>query len=473
MQQLSGQDAMFVYFDTTRTPFHLGGFSTYDPSTAPGGSVSFDDVVAHVESRLPLLPSLRQRLVRVPLDLDHPYWVDDPDFDLEYHLRNIGLPRPGDWRQLRVQVARLLARPLDPSRPLWEIYVIEGLEEVPGLPKGSFSIVTKLHHAAVDGVAGTELTTVLHTSTPERVAAHDAAPWSPETQPSSMALLRETARNFMVRPGHLVSAVGRTLPALRRLALSSRSGEVQRQRLRPPKTRFNAPIDGRRNVDGCDFDLDEMKRVKAVVPGATLNDVVLAIVGGAQRIYLEAKGELPDTPLVGLVPMSVRTEEQRGAGGNQVSTMRVSLATDVADPLERLAAIRQSTANAKARGQLVGARTLVEYSEFIPGGLIGVGARALLSAGLGGRAQQASPMMNVAVTNIPGPQTPIYLAGARMVASYGMPPLFDGSGLIQLAFSYCGRLFLSVFSTPKVLPDIEVYTDALRTSFSELHKAVS
>ncbi len=151
----------------------------------------------------------------------------------------------------------------------------------------------------------------------------------------------------------------------------------------------------------------------------------------------------------------------------------MSLATDVADPLERLAAIRQSTATAKARGQLVGARTLVEYSEFIPGGLVGMGARALLSAGLAGRAQQASPIMNVPVTNIPGPQTPIYLAGARMVASYGMPPLFDGSGLIQLAFSYCGRLFLSVFSTPKVLPDIEVYTDALRTSFSELHKAAS
>ena len=154
MQQLSGQDAMFIYLETPRTPNHVGGFMTYDPSTAPGGKVSFDDLLTHVEARVPLLPMLRRRLLRVPLDLDHPYWVDDPGFDLEYHVRQIALPRPGDWKQLRTQAARLLGRPLDPARPLWEIYHVEGLDKIDGLPEGSFAIVLKLHHAAVDGVAG-------------------------------------------------------------------------------------------------------------------------------------------------------------------------------------------------------------------------------------------------------------------------------------------------------------------------------
>ncbi len=469
MQQLSGQDAMFVYMESKQTPFHVGGFATYDPSTAPDGQVSFQDIYDQIESRLHLLPQLRRRLVRVPLDLDHPYWVDDPDFDLEYHVRQIALPRPGDWRQLRVQAARLLARPLDPSRPLWEIYVVEGLEEIPGLPEGSFAVVTKLHHAAVDGVAGRELNSVLHTSSPDLVE-HYVEPWAPEDQPTQTDLLGRTARNYLVRPARLVSAVGHTVPVLGRLQQGVRAGELQRQRFRAPRTRFNGPLDARRVVDGCEFELAEMKRIRTAVPGATVNDVVLALLGGALRIYLGGKNELPDEPLVALIPISVRGDDDRGAAGNQVATMRATLATDVADPLERLAKIHESTAQSKLLGQAIGARTLVEYSEFLPGGLLGLGTRALLASGL---THRAGPFANVPVTNIPGPQTPWYLAGARMVSSYGTPPVFEGTGLIHLVFSYCGKVSVSTWSCPTVLPDIEVYTDAIRSGFSELAKAAA
>ncbi len=468
VQQLTGQDAMFIYLETDKAPLHGGGFATYDPSTAPGGRVSFQDILTQVESRLHLLPQLRRKLVRVPFDLDHPYWVDDSSFDLEYHVRHIALPRPGDWRQLCVQAARLLGRPLDRSRPLWEIYVVDGLEEIPGLPEGSFATVTKLHHAAVDGVAGTELNAVLHTATPELVDPSDIESWEPEAQPSTFDLLGRTARNYAARPRHFVSAVSHTLPVVGRLQRGVRSGELRRQGFRAPGQRFNGSIDARRVVDACEFELTDLKRIRTGVPGATVNDVVLAIVGGTLRGYLGAKGELPDEPLVALIPVSVRSDEQRSASGNQVTTMRATFATHLSDPLERLAAIHESTAQSKLLGQAIGAQTLADYSEFLPGGLLGLGTRAVLASGLVERVA----MLNVAVTNIPGPQSPWYLAGARLVSTYGAPPIFDGSGLIHLVFSYCGHVFVSTWSCPKVLPDIEAYSDAMRSAYSELSKAV-
>jgi WS/DGAT/MGAT family acyltransferase len=437
---------------------------TYDPTTAPGGEVSFDDLLAHVEARLPLAPMLRHRLVRVPFDLDHPYWVDDADFDLEYHVRQIALPSPGDWDQLRAQAARLLARPLDYSRPLWEIYMIEGLDSIEGLPEGSFAVVLKLHHAAVDGVAGRELTSILHTPTPEPARPDGTDDWQPEDPPTQVSLMGRTAHNYLVRPARLAAAMGRTVPALRQVPTLLRSPEL-RQQPKVPRTRFNGPIDGRRTLDGCDFPLDEMKRIKSAVPGATINDAVLAVVGGGLRRYLSDKGELPSDSLVAMIPVSVRSDDQRGAGGNQVTTMRASLATDVGDPMERLDAIHDATAKAKALGELMGARSLVEYSEFLPGGLIGLGTRAMAATGL---AQRAAPMANVPITNIPGPQTPLYLAGARYHSTYGTPPVFEGTGLIHLVHSYCGTVFMSTWSCPKVLPDIEVYSDDLRASFDEL-----
>jgi WS/DGAT/MGAT family acyltransferase len=466
VQQLSGQDAMFIYAETPRTPFHVGGFMTYDPTTAPGGTVSFDDILTQVEARLPVLPILRRRLVRVPLDLDHPYWVDDAGFDLEYHVRNIALPPPGDWKQLRAQAARLLARPLDHSRPLWEIYFVEGLNAIEGLPEGSYAVVLKLHHAAVDGVAGRELSGMLHTSTPELVRPDGTDSWVPEPQPSQLDLMSRAARNYLARPARLAGAVSRTIPALAKSGL--RSGEL-RQKMKVPRTRFNGPIDSHRVVDGCDFELAEMKRIKSAIPGATINDVVLAVISGALRRYLSARGELPEESLVSMIPMSVRSDDQTQSGGNQVATLRATFATDVADPVERLTTIHASTEKAKAMNELMGARTLVEYSEFLPGALLGLGMRALLATGL---SQRAAPMANVPVTNIPGPQSPMYLAGARFATTYGTPPLFEGTGLIHLVHSYCGRVFVSSWSCPSVLPDIEAYTDDIRASFDELSEAV-
>src|SRR5688572_4650935 len=213
MQQLSGMDASFVYLETGTAPMHVAGISIYDPSTAPGGKVSFKEILAAVESRLHLARTFRQRMVRVPLDLDHPYWIEDPDFDLEFHVRHIALPKPGDWQQLCTQVARLQARPLDLTRPLWEMYVIEGLESIAGLPHGSFALLTKIHHAAIDGVSGAELASAIHDLTPDGEPPPPDTAWAPDEVPGARELLRRSLGHRALGPLKLGRLLLEAVPA--------------------------------------------------------------------------------------------------------------------------------------------------------------------------------------------------------------------------------------------------------------------
>jgi diacylglycerol O-acyltransferase / wax synthase len=465
MQQLTGLDASFVYFETPNAPMHVASLSIYDPSTAPGGAVTFKGILDNIERRLHLSRVFRQKLVQVPMGFDHPYWVEDSNFDLEFHVRHIALPKPGDWRQLCIQVARLHSRGLDLNRPLWEVYVIEGLDNVEGVPPGSYALLQKTHHAAVDGVSGMEIMSALNDLTPEGEPAQDVGDWRPESDPDPWSLLARATVNNALRPMHFARVLGRTLPVLGRMQARLRRNELTPPPTGVPRTRFNGNVSAHRVVDACFFPLAEMRAVKAAVPGATINDAVLATVGGALRRYLAAKGELPDAPMVAMAPISVRSEDQMRAAGNQVSGMLVLLGTHIADPRERLAAVQKSTHEQKQFSSALGAHTLTDYSQFLPGGLAALASRTAARFEM---ANRADPMINTTVTNVPGPQVPLYSNGAKMVRLTGLGPIGDGMGLIHPIVSYCGQLAISFTACREMLPDPAFYADCIRQSFDEL-----
>ena len=276
--------------------------------------------------------------------------------------------------------------------------------------------------------------------------------------------------NNALRPMHFVRVVGRTVPALSRVQTQLRRRQLKLPSMSAPRTRFNGNVTTHRVVEGRRFPLADARRAKSAIDGATINDVVLSVVGGAIRSYLDAKGELPDESLTAMAPISVRSEDQKGSGGNQVSGMVVSLASDLADPLERLAAVRQSTHQSKEFSQAIGARTLTDYSQFIPGGLAGLAARTTSRFGV---AQRGNPVVNVTVTNVPGPREPLYFAGARLVTLMGMGPVTDGMGLIHPVTSYCDELIIAATSCREMMPDPGFYAECIEGAWFDLMKATT
>jgi len=467
MQQLSGMDASFLYFETRNAPTHIGSFAIYDQSSAPGGRVTFKGILANVERRLHLARCFRQKLITVPLDLDHPYWIEDPDFDLEFHVRHIALPQPGDWRQLCIQVARIHARPLDHSKPLWEMYVIEGLDQVQDCPPGSFAVLTKIHHAAIDGVSGAELTAALHDTEPDAQPPPPEHAWTPEREPSSLELAVRTAANNFRQPFRFARVLRRTLPPLARVLRRNPDVEVESSAT-VPRTRFNGPVSPHRVVEGRCFSLQDIRDIRKRVPGATVNDVVLSVCSGALRRYLEQHGELPKESLVAMAPISVRSKSQHGSAGNRVSAMSVTLFSDIADPLERLEKVHRGTQSSKATAAAMGAETMTDITQVLPGSLSGLAARLYTRLGLANRVR---PFLNTVITNVPGPQIPLYFSGAKMVALYGMGPIMDGMGIIHPVFSYAGRISIAVTADREQMPDPERYAECLQASFDELQEA--
>ena len=468
MRQLSGLDASFVYFETGNSPTHIGSFSIYDQSSAPGGRVTFKGILANVESRLHRARCFRQKLVRAPLDLDHPYWIEDPDFDIEFHVRHIALPQPGDWRQLCIQVARIHARHLDLSRPLWEMYVIEGLDEIELLPPGSFALFTKIHHAAIDGVSGAEILAAIHDLEPETESTPPTEEWRPEPTPNLIELATRTVANNVRYPLRFLQAAGRVAPSLATLLRATPEGEEEPS-TPAPRTRFNEPISSHRVVEARSFSLERIKAIRRCVPGSTVNDVVLTVCAGAMRAYLEHHGELPEESLVAMAPISVRSDAERGTAGNRISVMFVTLFTQIADPLERLERIHKETQNSKATAEAVGARTMTDMTQFMPGALAGLAARLYTGFGL---ATRIRPFLNTVITNVPGPQLPLYFTGARMMALHGLGPVLDGMGIIHPVFSYDGRISVAVTACRDQLPDPAFYAECLQASFDALKDAV-
>jgi diacylglycerol O-acyltransferase / wax synthase len=472
MLQLSAQDATFVYLETPHTPMHIGSVAIYDPSTAPNGFVRFKDILAFIGSRLGGARSFRQRLVRVPFDVDHPYWIEDPEFDIEYHVRHIALPKPGDWRQLCIQVARLQSRPMDLTKPLWEFTIIEGLDNIEGLPTGSFAMYSKVHHAAIDGMSGVEMSAAIHDLDAMMTPLETPDVWQPENMPNVAELLTKSYFNSLKHPLRVVETIGRSLPGLAKLTQQVRKGEVSVRNAGPaPKTRLNGQVSAHRVWDAVPLPLSDIRTIKNAVEGATVNDVVLSIVGGALRIYLKSKDELPKDTLTAMAPISVRQEGEKAALGNLVSAMVVGLGTQIEDPLERLRYVHREAVNSKALTNAVGAKTLADYSKLMPSALAGLAARLYTRTGA---ANAHAPAYNCVVTNVPGSRVPLYFCGAKMVGMYGTGPIFDGMGLINVVYSYGSEVAISFTSDREMIPDPATYSAALRASFEALKaRAVS
>ncbi len=465
---------MLLRAERPATPLQIQMLLVYDPSTAPGGKVTFKGILEELDARLHLADVFRRRLTELPGSLHRPYWVEDPNFDLEYHVRHIGLPQPGDWRQLCIQVARLHARQIDLRRPPWEITVIEGLNAVPGVPKGSFAMALKLHHCAVDGMASVQMIAALHDLAADspRPAGPDS-PWQPDPLPNNADLLSRTAINaalYPLRAGKIIASstpeVFRSLAGLPgKLVGGVVSGATGGSVLPsfPPKTRFNQTVSPHRVFEARFHDLADFQRIKANVPGSTINDVALAYVGGALREYLGRHGELPDESLVAACPMSLREAGDKTSKGNAVFGRLQSLGTDVADPIERLAAIAESTAASRSGGDKSSGTQLLDLIGTVPTSLLGITAKAASVLPFSG-----PTVANTTVTNVPGPTEPIFFSGARLVRAAGLGPLIGGLNLIHVVASYNGTLSISATADRDALPDPATYAECMDQAFQEL-----
>lgn len=481
MRQLTSLDAQFIAIEDGRTHGHVSGLGIYDPSTAPGGELTLAGITEMIRSRLHLLPPFTWKLVHVPFDLDYPYWVEDPSFDLEFHVRELALPEPGDEQMLAEQVARLLSRPLDRARPLWELYLIHGLE---GGRKG---VLTKFHHAAIDGASGAEIFGILLDFAPEgrEVPPASAAASRPES-PSQVSML---ARGLAGMPRQRVEALRglpRALPNLdllptmrsipgvetvagvsRRVARALPSGDggvLQGRRLQAPRTSFNGRISPHRRDAFVRTSLDEVKQIKSAY-GVTVNDVVVSICAGALRTWMADRGELPDEPLVAMIPMSVRTREQIGTFGNRVSTMLTTIPTHLAGAEERLLYAHERLIAAKERHKAVPATMLQDANNVIPPALFARAARVTSALNTGGLVRTP---VNVVISNVPGSPIPMYIAGARQEAMYPLSAIMDGCALNITVMSYCGGLDFGVVLDREVADEAWPLADALARAQGQL-----
>jgi len=458
MQRLSGLDASFLYLETPSSYMHVAGLMILDPATAPV-QWTFDEVRDMYAARLQLAPPFRRRLVEVPLGLHHPVWIEDPDFDLDFHLHHIAVPPPGGAHQLATLAEEIVARPLDRRKPLWESWIIEGLEH------GYIAVLTKTHHAAIDGVSGNEMTlAMLDTEPGGREIGPDT--WKPERVPNDFELMGFAMRSLSRQPGKLVTSLGRTTGSVLNLTRQSRRSDIA-----PPPAPFSAPrtswnhaLSPHRSYAMKTLSLDDAKVVKNAF-GTTLNDVVMAMCASSLRSYLDAKGERIDAPLVAMVPMSVRTDSQSGEGGNRISSMLASLATTIDDPVERLLAISAGMRQAKEQQNAIGASMLQDWAEFAAPAVFGRAVRTYARYRL---ADRHRPIFNLTISNVPGPPFPLYSAGARVVSNYPMGPINDGAGLNITVLSYMNQLDFGVVTCRELLPDAWAIADGLGDALDEL-----
>jgi WS/DGAT/MGAT family acyltransferase len=475
VQQLTGLDAAFLAMETSSVFGHVGSVCVLDPSTAPE-PLTLDRLTRLIEARLHLIPPFRRRLVGVPLGLDQPYWIEDPDFDIEYHVRELALPEPGDDRQLAEQAARLHSRALDRRRPLWELYLIHGLQD------GRKAVYAKVHHAAIDGVSGNDILAAVLDLSPGGRDDGDVPAWECDREPRALSMLARSVLSLSSQPvraarmsyglmrslpGLATSPARPRLPVVDRLLKRDAGVVLSSAGLRAPATPFNKSVSPHRRWSFATLPLDEVKQVKNAL-GVTVNDVVMALSTGALRRWLIDHDALPDAPLVAAVPVSVRAEDQKGTGGNRISSMIAPLPTHLDDAGDRMRACHEAMLAAKQQHGALPADMLADVAQFAMPALAGQAAR--LAARL--RLVERVNAFNLIISNVPGPNVPLYYGGARLLAYYPLSAITDGQGLNITVMSYGGQLHFGLIADRDLVPDLDVMAGYLAQELAELLAAV-
>jgi WS/DGAT/MGAT family acyltransferase len=455
--RLTGLDASFLYLESDETSMHVASTTVFE-----GPPPSYDEFVAHIESRLHLVPRFRQKVRFVPFSQGRPIWVDDPHFNLGYHIRHTSLPPPGTEQQLRVLAARLFAQQLDRSKPLWELWLVEGVED------NRFAIVGKTHHCMVDGVSGVDITSVLFDleKHPDTTAKADPPKWLPEPEPSRAQLLAEAIVERAVNPREMIRGARAVFRRPRRAAnklieAAMASASMASAGFGAPRTPFNVDIGPHRRFAWVRASLDDLKHVKNEL-GGTVNDVILAAVAGALGRFLRARGhDTANLEIRAMVPVSVRTSEQQGALGNRVSSMMAPLPVWCEDPVERLHRVSATMGDLKQSKQAMGAQLMTQLTDFAPPTIAGQAARL----------QSRQRFFNLVVTNVPGPQFPLFLLGRRLQAVFPMVPLAKRQALCVGIMSYDGQVNFGLIGDYDAMEELEGFADELQASLDDLFEA--
>ena len=466
MDRLSGLDASFLYLETPAQLMHVCGLTVLDPSTMPEG-YSFATMRAGIEARVRDVPEFTRKLRRVPLGLDHPVWVRDHQFDIERHVHRLALPTPGGYTELTELTGHLAGLPLDRSRPLWEMWVIEGYHDEDG--RELVAVFQKMHHATVDGVSGASLMSHLCSLEPDAAplgALEEKKAWPHE--PRRAELLGRAVVTSGTRPFQTLALLAPTVKGVVGTIGRAREGTAMAAPLTAPRTSFNGTITSHRTIGLAQMDLEAIKQVKAAT-GTTVNDVVLAVAGGALRGYLEDRDELPDSSLLATVPVSVRSKSKRSEGANKVSALFTRLGTDIEDPLERLEELATSNRHAKEHHQAISADSLQDWAEFAAPRTFGLAVRAYASLRL---AEKHPVVHNLVISNVPGPPLPLYFVGARIEALHPLGPVFHGAGLNITVMSNNGRMGVGIIACRESMPDVDDLARRFPAELQRLQEAV-
>jgi diacylglycerol O-acyltransferase / wax synthase len=468
MKPLEGLDAAFLSLETPTTPLHVGLVMVLDPPEGTRSlfspSTRYAQIRRIIAQRVPLLGPFRQRALRVPLGLHHPVWVDDPDFELDDHVSRASLPSPGGPAELDAFVASAMSRQLDPDRPLWEMYVVEGLQG------DRTALIAKVHHAILDGVSGASMLAVFLDLNPRsRLVPTSIEGWDPDPLPGSARMLRYAASSMSQQPGRALSTLNAGVEVIADLGMHNRE-LLRRGESSPPgffsapRTSLNGAVSNRKRFSSLSIPLEDAKLIRRTF-GGTVNDVILTGVAGGLRRLLDARGEVVEHALVAMVPVSTRPEDEGDALGNQISAMLVTLATDVDDPLERLATIAQSTRVAKEQEQLHRGRVLGNLAQISAPALVSRVARAVAGTKMFDRVR---PPFNVMVSSVKGPDFSLFCAGSRVSALYPVGPLAEGVGLNVTIFSYLDQLQFGLLACRKLLPELDTLAIAIDDALGEL-----
>jgi len=463
-KQISGYDAAFLYAESPTSPMLIATLAIVE------GSLSFEDFKKTVASKLHLIPKFRQRLLNVPMNLDYPYWVDDPNFELDLHLHRLKLPEPSNWETLRETTSNIFSGPLDLRRPLWSMHFIEGIDEIAQVPKGSVAIVGKVHHVMIDGNFGVGLMGILFDSDSKTksIDLSKLQKYEPDPLPDEISLLLKSGVGFLKNPFKLPKTIAETAMAFIK-SKTSKSLSIQKEftsaRYPVPITIFNGNVSPKRTWGTAILEFDRVNNLRKL-SGGSVNDLILAFCAGAIRRYLQEREKLPLQPLVANVPISIRSEDD-DSHSNQIANMLIQLATHIEDPIERLEYIQEQTMLGKSRHKTLGAKTLSKMADAVPFGL------ANLAAGIYSKYNIKDlhrPPFNVTITNVPGPRKLLYLNGHKVVYMFGLTPVVDGFGLIIAAFSYNGMFTITATSDSKTMPDAHIFTRYIRESANELEQ---